>query len=322
MIKKAYFIQMVATVWASVALSQTGIVEKIRSMEGEWIIISDAATTVPQTNYMFVVQNDVCGKITVACTQFIEDKKNYGPFDIQTIVVRYGNTLRVFQHPQVLMYPAEKDGETSPFYVGSYDSTNNCIEWSKNSGLDKRYKRWRFSDDNMFFVRESWSEQMSEWRIGNTLCCRKTAKADSQKAAAILLTGGLRDSYGNMVGNYVYKKSVAKDYTNNINHVPEPIFFDDEDYIVNASNTGRNIVTQALVEVHFPINIMVGDPEKIPMRCIEGTSYSACISNKNFNSYSISFFYQDGSTNNTPWIRPFKYPPTYKRVDFKRSSIK
>lgn len=314
MIKKAFFIQIVVVIWASAALSQTGIVDKIRSMEGEWIIISDAATTLPQTNHMFVVQNDVCGKITVTCTQSIEDKKNYGPFDIQTIVFRYGNTMRAFQHPRVLMYPAEKDGETSPYYMGSYDPTNNCIEWNRQTGDEKKYQRWRFSEDNMFFTREGWDSLLGEWRVGRSLLCRKTVVGEAQKVAAKHLKGGYRDRYGNLVWESTQGEPVNKDYRLQIKHVPDAIFSGDTNYVVNASYVGNQVVTQAIVEA--VVHTWLGDKERYNMSCNLRTNFVASIPMTSFYSYSIIFYCDDGSTNRTRSILPYRCRQ-FNRDDFK-----
>jgi hypothetical protein len=313
MIKKAFFIQMVVSVLASAALSQTGIVDKIRSMEGEWIIISDAATTVPQTNYLFLVQNDVCGKMTVVCTQSMEDKKNHGPSEIWTIVFRYGNTVGSFEHPRALMYPAEKDGEPSPYYVGSYDTTNNCIEWNKPTGDEKRCRRWRFSEDNMFFTREGWDSLLGEWRVGGTLLCRKSVVGEAQRAAAKHLNGGYRDRYGNLVWESTQGEPVNKDYRLQIKHVPDAIFAGDSCYTVNASYGGNQVVTQAIVEA--VVHTWLGDKERYNMSCNLRTNFVASIPMTSFYSYSIVFYCDDGSTNRTRWILPFRYR-NFTRVDF------
>jgi hypothetical protein len=282
------------------------LVNKIRSMEGEWIKISDAATTLPQTNSIFVVQNDVCGELTVVCTRGIVDTRYYAPENIQTIVFKY------FKSVHVVLYPAEKDGGPWSFYRGAYDSTNNCIEWNKPSGLEKKFMRWRFSEDNMFLVKEWWDDKMSEWNAACALYCRRTALPVAQEAVKKLITGGLRDRYGNLVQERIQEEPVNKDYRTQIKHVPDALFSDDSSYTVNASYAGNQVVTQAVVEVL--ITRFASYIEKYNMSCSFGTNYFVNIPmTTQFDAYSLVFNCDDGSTNRTPWIHPFRYPNVYKK---------
>lgn len=304
-----YWLAMVCVLNVAGDTLANPIVDRIKSMEGEWVVVSRAGTCDPDTNIVFVVQNDVCGSISVGAYYAIRAGCRGEVVSIRNIILR-----RMGNREVVCMYSTAQTDCAYKYCVGRYDASSNSILWRKNNEGNADSIRWRFSPNNHSYVEEYWDEVTTQWiSPENGLLYIHRINEDSIKdVMAQTRFFGLRDVYGNLVTGLGHEQLIANSEHHSIQHTPDAVFFDDTNYCIRVDVSSISYVTQTVVYVQID---SWSDARVFNMTNDSAGKSGVIIPFTDFASYSIAAYCKDGTNCCTHWIRPFRYPPQIRRRD-------
>lgn len=269
----------------------TNTADAIREMGGEWVAVGFAGTPRPEIGRL-VVQNHVCGLLTVYCTTY-NDVNGKARSDGIGVISYAGN--------RVLL---NRISQPSVQLDGKYLPEQNSLLWYDAS---IPILRWRFDGTREHFTKEEWNRETRDWGpVGyGTVYCRPGAQESLTSVVHRMVVGGVRDSKGCVVATSTNSTSTVLNarWRFEITHVPPAPEYPTVDITARPSSMDV-VVTNAVVvykgvfsENRFPMGSADGRNflVRVPYEAVAGSD-----------AYAILMQAADGGVGCTPW---YHLPP-------------